>query len=124
VAASVKPPAAPPSVKPPAAPPSVKPPTAPPPPQPKERDTLADMPTLQMEGGSLLGADGASGTLLLAPAEAAAAIEKALQRAATPRQLPDATLPPAPPVKRWAYALAPILVAALGIAYVAASFWK
>ena len=105
--------------------PTERPPADLPPPQSKAHDTLAasDMPTLQMEGGSLLGADGASGTLLLAPAEAAAAIEQALQRAATP-QLPDATLPPAPPAKRWAYALAPLLVAALGIAYVAASFWK
>ncbi|HET7788535.1 MAG TPA: serine/threonine-protein kinase [Myxococcales bacterium] len=85
-------------------------------------DTLIgdEPPTVQMEGGALLGADGASGTLLLPPAEAAAAIDAALQRAPTPqRRLAEPTLPPTR-TRRWAYALAPVAVAALGIVYVAA----
>ncbi|HET9751853.1 MAG TPA: serine/threonine-protein kinase [Myxococcales bacterium] len=94
-------------------------------------DTLVtpDMPTLQMEGGTLPGAgassgtepgaDGASGTLLLSPGEAEAAIQAALERAPTgPPAQPS--LHETPRLQRWVYALLPLGVAALGIVYVAA----
>jgi eukaryotic-like serine/threonine-protein kinase len=88
--------------------------------------TPKDMPTLQMEGGALPGADGASDTLpaasdtlLLAPGEAQAAIDAAIERAPT-GPLAGPGLQDPPRLRRWAYALLPLGVAALGIVYVAA----
>ena len=80
------------------------------------------LPGMDGASGTLLAANGASasGTLLLPPAEAAAAIEAALHGAQTPRQLPQSTLAEPRRLQRWAYALAPIVVAALGILYVVA----